>query len=360
MSERIVLHVDLDCFYAQCEELRKPEIRGKPVAVCIYSGRTEDSGAVSTSNYPARKLGIKSGMPIAFAKRSASADTVFLRADLDYYDAVSMRIMSVLKGFAPAMEQASVDEAYLELTGTVGNYEEAAAKAAAIKEAIMAAEHLTCSIGIGPNKLISKMAAGVNKPDGMTVITPEQVDSFLSPMPVGELFGVGKVTRQKLNDEGVETVQELRELPMEELRRLFGPGMGSWLYNASRGVDDETVEERKREQYGRIATLKEDTRDPKILSDTACTLLSDVMEMVRKDGQAFKTLTFIGIMDDMSTRSKNRSFPEYTDDLELCRRTLPQLITEFLAEHGRNLRRMGVKVSNLGENRGQKMLSDFL
>lgn len=360
MAERIVFHVDLDYFYAQCEELRRPELKGRPVAVCIYSGRTEDSGAVSTSNYAARKLGIRSGMPIAFAKRNATADTVFLRADLDHYDAVSIRVMTFLHSFSPVMEQASIDEAYLDMTGLAAGYIDAERIGRRIKEGLLQAERLTCSIGVGPNKLISKMAAGVNKPDGLTVITPENVDSFLSQLPVGKLFGVGKVTERKLNEEGIEIVQQLKDTPLEKLRKILGSAMGSWVYAASRGIDDEPVADRKREQYGRIVTLKEDTRDRKTLEDTAVLLLSDVISMVRKDEQAFKTVTFIGIMDDLTTRTKNRSMPEFTDDLETCRRIMPQLIDEFLAEHTRNLRRMGVKVSNLGEKKGQKMLSDFV
>ncbi len=360
MPERTILHVDLDYFYAQCEEIRNPSLKGRPVAVCIYSGRTEDSGAVSTSNYEARKLGIKSGMPIAFAKRNASADTVFLRADLGHYDTVSERIMNFLHTFSPVMEQASIDEAYLDLTGIVSSFGDAADAARRIKEGLLAGEGLTCSIGIGPNKLIAKMAAGVNKPDGLTVIRDDQVEDFLSPMPVGRLFGVGKVTEKKLNEEGIETIGQLRDRTAPDTRRMFGSGMGGWLYNASRGIDEEPVMERKREQYGRIVTLKEDTRDSGILLEGARTLLQDVVEMVRKDGQAFKTVTFIGIMDDLSTRTKNRSMQEYTDELEPCMRMMPQLIDEFLSEHSRSIRRMGVKVSNLGEKKGQKMLSDFM
>ncbi len=360
MPERIVLHVDLDCFYAQCEELRKPELKGRPVAVCIYSGRTEDSGAVSTSNYEARRLGIKSGMPIAFAKRNASADTAFLRADLEHYDMVSMRIMALLRTFTPVMEQASVDEAYLDVTGIAPGYGEATAIGQRIKETLLGNESLTCSIGIGPNKLIAKMAAGVDKPDGLTVITPDLIEPFLSPMPVGQLFGVGKVTEKKLNEEGIETIGQLREMPLAELVKRFGQGMASWLYGASRGIDDTEVVERKREQYGRIVTLKEDTRDRAVLLETARQLMSDVVGMARQDGQAFKTVTFIGIMDDLSTRTKNRSLPEFVDDLDSCMRVMPLLVDEFLGEHSRNLRRMGVKVSNLGERKGQKMLSDFM
>lgn len=354
------MHVDLDYFYAQCEELRNPDLKGKPTVVCIYSGRTEDSGAVSTSNYEARKLGIKSGLPIVAAKRMANSDTKFIHADLDYYDEVSERIMTILRTFVNVMEQASVDEAYLEFTGVLENFEQARQKAIVLKAEIMAREGLTCSVGIGPNKLISKMAAGVIKPDGLTVINEEDVQPFLDQMEVGKLFGVGRVTEGKLNDMEVQTVSDLRSLELRQLQQAFGGSMGSWLYNASRGIDTEQVKERKREQYGRIITLKEDTRDSNILAERASALMVEVAAMADREGLSFRTISFTGIMEDLSSKTKNRSLPDYTSDVELSRRVLMHLIDEFLAEHAGKLRRMGVKISNLSEKKGQKSLADFI
>ncbi len=354
------MHVDLDYFYAQCEELRNPELKGKPTVVCIYSGRTEDSGAVSTSNYEARKLGIRSGLPIVAAKRMANSDTKFIRADLDYYDEVSERVMAILRAFSGVMEQASVDEAYLELTGTLDSIEQARQRAMELKAEILSRERLTCSVGVGPNKLISKMAAGMIKPDGLTVINEEDVQSFLDQLSVGKLFGVGKVTEGKLNSMDVQTVRDLRLIELRQLQREFGLSMGSWLYNACRGIDDEPVKDRKREQYGRIVTLKEDTRDRTILEERASALLTEVIAMADRDGIAFKTISFTGIMEDLSTRTKNRSLQDFMSDVVMSRRILVHLIDDFLAEHEGKLRRIGVKISNLAEKKGQKSLSDFM
>ncbi len=360
MPNRIVMHADLDYFYAQCEELRNPELKGRPTVVCIYSGRTEDSGAVSTSNYEARKLGIRSGLPIVAAKRMASADTTFIRADLDYYDEVSERIMAILRSSSVVMEQASVDEAYLEFTGILENNDQARQKALDLKAEIMKLEHLTCSIGIGPNKLISKMAAGVIKPDGLTVINEEDVQSFLDQLPVGKLFGVGRVTEGKLNNMDVQTVRDLRLLELRQLQQEFGSSMGLWLHSASRGVDEEPVKDRKREQYGRIVTLKQDTRDRGVISEKASALISEVVAMADRDGTAYKTISFTGIMEDLSTRTKNRSLPDFMSDVEMSRRVIMHLIDEFLEEHEGKLRRIGVRISNLSEKKGQKSLSDFI
>ena len=359
MPQRIIMHIDLDYFYAQCEEVRRPEIRGKPVVVCIYSGRSEDSGAVSTSNYAARKLGIRSGIPIIQAKRIAPQGAIFLSADLDYYVTVSERIMGFLRSFSPAMEQASVDEAYLDFTGIASGNGDAEEKAREIKKGILASEGLTCSVGIGPNKLLSKIAAGVNKPDGLTSISADAAMDFLGNMEVEKLFGVGRVTGAKLNEMGIRTVAELREADIGELKKEFGTSMGSYLFNASRGVDNEPVKERKREQYGRIITLKEDTRDRNVIADNAMKLMENVVQSARADKVKFKTVSFIGIMEDLSTRTKNRSLPDFVDDFNLCARLLPELVDDFLSEHDGKLRRLGVKISNLSEGSGQKSLSDF-
>ncbi|MBX8644562.1 MAG: DNA polymerase IV [Thermoplasmata archaeon] len=359
MPGRIIAHVDLDYFYAQCEELRRPELKGRPVVVCIYSGRTEDSGAVSTSNYEARKIGIRSGMPIVQAKRIAGSNTVFLSADIEYYESVSERIMSLLRSYTPVMEQASVDEAYLDLSEVVSDFDGGERKAREIKNAILSSEHLTCSIGVSSNKLLSKMAAGVSKPDGLTVVRPEEALDFLAPMPAGKLFGVGRVTERRLSEMGIQTVDDLRSVSPEILKKQFGSSMGMWLYNASRGVDEEQVMDRKREQYGRIITLKEDTRDRSVLVDNASRLLNEVVRQVKADALRFKTVSFLGIMSDLSARTKNRSLPDFTDDFEQAARIMPILVDEFLSEHPGNLRRMGVKVSNLSEDRGQKSLFDF-
>jgi DNA polymerase IV (DinB-like DNA polymerase) len=353
------MHIDLDYFYAQCEEVRRPELRGRPVVVCIYSGRSEDSGAVSTSNYTARKLGIRSGMPIIQAKRIAPQNAVFLGADLDYYDTVSDRIMGLLRSFSPVMEQASVDEAYLDFTGIVSGKDEAEERAREIKRKILDSEGLTCSVGIGPNKLLSKMAAGINKPDGLTAVSEDAALDFLGGMEVGKLFGVGRVTGARLNEMGIRTISELREVEIGELRKEFGAGMGSYLFNASRGIDNEPVKERRREQYGRIITLKEDTRDRNAIVENAMKLMENVVQSARADGVKFKTVSFIGIMEDLATRTKNRSLPDFVDDFALCSRLVPQLVDDFLSEHEGKLRRLGVKISNLSERGGQKSLSDF-
>lgn len=191
--------VDLDYFYAQLEEQRHPELKGKPVVVGMYSGRTEISGAVATSNYQARKCGVKSGLPLYLAKKRLEGTyAAFLPVDYDYYQQVSNRIMDILRRHADSLEVAGIDEAYMDVTQkTGGNYEKAEQLVTELKAEVGREIGVTFSVGVAPNKLIAKIASDIHKPDGITVIRPEQTDAFLSPMPVDALLGVGKKNRSE-------------------------------------------------------------------------------------------------------------------------------------------------------------------
>ena len=193
---RIIMLVDLDYFFAQCEELRNPSLKDKPVVVGMYSGRTEDSGAVSTANYLARKYGVKSGIPLFLAKkRLEGTDAVFLPVDYDYYQQISDRIMQILRGFPDAFEQVGIDEAYLDVTQRVhGSLDEAKRLVQQMKSAVKDQVGVTFSVGVGPNKLIAKIASDKQKPNGLTIVQPEEVEIFLSPLPVDNLLGVGRKT----------------------------------------------------------------------------------------------------------------------------------------------------------------------
>jgi DNA polymerase IV (DinB-like DNA polymerase) len=220
--------VDLDYFFAQCEELRNPSIKDKPVVVGVYSGRTEDSGAVSTSNYIARKYGVKSGMPLFMAKRKLEgSDAVFLHVDHTYYEEISNKIMDLLRGYAGSLEQVSIDEAYLDVTGQVGSsFEMAREYAQKIKSAAKEKLHVSLSIGVGPNKLVAKIACDSQKPDGLTIVKPADAKSFLSQMPVNRLLGVGKKTTEKMQQMGISTIGDLAGFNVQKLIEVFGRTLG--------------------------------------------------------------------------------------------------------------------------------------
>jgi DNA polymerase IV (DinB-like DNA polymerase) len=356
--------VDLDYFFAQAEETRNPSIRDKPVVVCVYSGRSEDSGAVSTANYLARKFAVRSGMPIVQAKRKLqNVESVFLPVDYGFYEAISEKIMSLLRAYADRFEQVGIDEAYLDVSRrTKVDYEDAAALAQNIRKQIVAEHGLTCSIGVGPNKLVAKMAADINKPDGLTVVRPHEVAPFLEPLPVDRLIGVGLKTKERMQRLGIATVGDLAKYDVQKLLDVFGKKLGLYFHNASAGVDDEPVQERgEAESISRIATLREDTRDlNKVLerTDMEC---EEVHADLSRGDFSFRTVTIMVVAKDMSVHSRSRSLEYSTDKLDVLKETVQELFRYFLAECDLEVRRVGVKVSGLTKcSEAQKRLTSFI
>lgn len=363
LQPRIIMLVDLDYFYAQIEERRNPSIRDKPVVVCVYSGRTEDSGVVSTANYIARRYGVRSGMPIVLAKkRLKDVESVFLPVDHDYYREISDRIMMILRGNADSFEQVGIDEAYLDVSQrTGGDFEKAAALAQLVKSEVRVQEGLTCSIGVGPNKVVAKIAADIRKPDGLTIVRPEEVKGFLSKLPVNRLIGVGKKTAERLEGLGVRTIGDLAGYDLQRLIECFGNSLGAYLHNASNGIDDEPVQERgEAESISRIATLKEDTLDLGVTTQTTDRLCQEVHERLVQRGLSFKSVGIVAVMKDLSIRTRSKTFEGPTDDLEVLRGTVKELFEKFLAESKVEARRVGVRISGLvKEKEAQKRLTRF-
>jgi DNA polymerase IV (DinB-like DNA polymerase) len=358
------MHVDLDSFYAQCEENANPTLKGKPVVVCVYSGRTEESGAVSTSNYQARKYGVKAGIPIVRAKKLLqSVDAAFVPMNHPHYEQVSERIMETLRTQSDAFEQTSIDEAFLDVSGRTDlNFDSARDAALEIKKQLLTQESVTCSIGIGPNKVVAKIASDQSKPNGLTVVRPTEVADFLSPLPISRIPGVGKKAEEKLTQLNVSTVAQLSSLSPAILVETFGKSVGGYFYRASRGEDDEPVKEREQPtQFSRIATLKQNTRR----SEETFTLLSElahsVSDKLKEQGMTCKTVAVIAILSDLSIHSRSKMLESPSSDGRPIESAAEQLIQEFLQSNPEAvLRRVGVKVSGLIKETGQTNMSKFL
>lgn len=364
--QRVVLHVDMDYFFAAIEERENPEFQGKAVVVCMLSGRSELSGAVSTCNYVARESGIKAGMPCSKAKK-LNPETVFLPARKDFYTLVSYRIMEILRSYADvrdngdAFEQISIDEAFVEITEkTGGDFKLAFDTGIRIKNEIKEKEQLTCSVGVGPNKLIAKMASSVQKPDGITVINPDKLESFLWPFKVSKLWGIGDVTAGKLQEMGIVTIKDLAEHDVIDLISTFGKTRGIWLKQSAAGIDDSPVKDREgSEQIGRIATLPEDTLDINLISQLLDRLAEDVISKLDSRGLSFRTVTVTVINSKfrMYTKSHKLNHPAYSKEtlIEVTR----EILGEFLSESRTEFRRVGVRVNELQKRMGQKSLFDY-
>ena len=363
METRIVFHIDFDYFYAQCEEIRSPELKSKPVCVCVFSDRGGDSGAVATANYAAREFGVKSGIPIMFAKKRLEGrkDAVFLPVDFDYYEDMSEKAMDIIKEHADVFEYVGKDEAYLDVTGRVGgSFDRATHLGQQVKNSIREKTKLGCSIGISPNKLISKIASDFQKPDGLTVVLPDRSKEFLERLQIRTVPGIGKKAEKKFSEMGLETVKDVRNLDVFTLNKEFGRKGGTYIYNAVRGIDEEPVRERESSvQYSRIMTLKRDSKDYEFLAEGLEELCRGVHEAVKKDGRMFKLVGVHFVQSDLSNRSKSRTLRNPTLSLEELQKTAHQLLGEALENQTDTIRRLGVRVAELSEIQGQSDITSY-
>ncbi len=360
---RVIMLVDLDYFFAQCEEVRNPSLKDKPVVVCVYSGRSEESGVVSTANYEARKYGVKSGIPIFMAKKKLmNTDAVFLPVDHEYYNTVSEDVIRILKDYADIFEQAGVDEAYLDVSMKVEkNFDRARELARKIKDDVRKSKGLTCSIGIGPNKLVAKIAADIQKPDGLTVVKPDEVQSFFSPLPIGRLIGVGAKTESVMRNLGVKTIGDLAKYDIQSLINLFGEKPGVYFHRASHGMDDQPVKERDETvSISRISTLKKNTRSLGDITEKANQLCEEIHSELLQRGLKFKQVGIIAVMEDVSIHSRMRTLDSPTNDLETLRRNVRELFEKFIEESELEIRRVGVKASGFVKGGHQKRLRSFI
>lgn len=362
-QNRVIMLVDLDYFFAQCEELRNPSLKDKPVVVGVYSGRTEESGAVSTSNYVARKFGVKSGMPLFLAKRKLEGtNAVFLPVDHEYYDEVSDKIMQLLRGYADSFEQVSVDEAYLDVTEKVqGSFEKAKEYAQTLKNDARSQLGVSFSIGVGPNKLISKIACDSQKPDGLTIIKPPDANDFLSPQPVDHLIGVGKKIAARMDALGIKTIGDLAKVDVQKIIEVFGKILGVYFHNAANGVDNEpVVEQGEAESISRIGTLKQDTRDLEFILQKTDLLTEEVGKEVALKDLCFKQVSIVAITTNLTTKSRSVTLEQPAKDIDTIKRNVRSLFEKYLSESTLDVRRVGVKVSHFcKEGREQKQLTSF-
>ncbi|MBW2056420.1 MAG: DNA polymerase IV [Deltaproteobacteria bacterium] len=347
--ERTICHIDMDAFFAAVEQLRNPALKGKPV---IVGGGLR--GVVSTASYEARAFGIHSAMPI-FQARRLCPQGVFLPARMGLYREVSARIMDFLTRVSPKVEQVSVDEAYLDLTGTRRLLGEPVAVAGKIKNWILQNIGLTCSVGIAPNKFLAKIASDWDKPDGLTVIEEDRVDGFLRELPVAKLPGVGQKTLEILLGLGISRVGQIQKLPEAILIRKFGK-FGGRLLELSRGVDSSEVTPcRPPKSISSEDTLDQDTDDVEILSNFVMAQAATVGKRLRRQGLRARTVTLKLKYSDFRLTTRAHTLEGPTDSTKTIRDAALKLLR---SQKGMSkVRLVGVSVS--GFDRGAEQLSLF-
>jgi DNA polymerase IV (DinB-like DNA polymerase) len=271
--------------------------------------------------------------------------------------------MQTLKGYADSFEQVGIDEAYLDITQKVqDNFDLAENFAKEMKLSVQKQHGISFSVGVGPNKLVAKIACDSQKPDGLTIVKPELVKRFLQPLPVDRLLGVGRKTGAKMEALGIKTIGDLANYDMQKLVEVFGKNFGVYFHKAANGIDNEPVQESgEAESISRIGTLKENTRDLAIILEKTDQLIADIKKEVTQRKLAFKQVGIIAIMTDLTSRSRSQTLETSAGDEDALRRTVRELVEKFLDESEMEIRRVGVKVSHFTkEEKEQKQLTNFL
>jgi DNA polymerase IV (DinB-like DNA polymerase) len=354
---RIVLHVDMDSFFASAEVRRNPSLAGKPVIVGADPKGGAGRGVVSTCSYEARRYGVRSGMPISRAF-DLCPHGVYLPVDRAYYGEVSEAIMAILSRHAGRIEQVSIDEAYLDVSDA-GGFPAAGALAAAIKREIRETTGLTCSVGVAPGKAVAKIASDYQKPDGLTIVRPGEVAGFLAPLPVGRIPGIGKKTGEDLRQMGVLTIGDLARRDVQEVIAVMGrPGVR--VHRLARGIDDDEVQGREGcKSISRETTFDVDTADPAVLAGTLAELADDVTETLRAERLRCRTVTIKVRYRGFVTHTRSKTLPRFTADPAAIRQAASGLLAPFL--NSEPVRLIGVRLSMLeGGRTRQTSIDEFL
>jgi DNA polymerase IV (DinB-like DNA polymerase) len=340
--QRIILHVDMDYFFAQIEERENPQFKGKPVVVGADPKGGKGRGVVSTANYEARKYGIKSGMPISKAWQLCP-NAIFLPVNIELYQKVSDEIMGIVKKYSPIYEIVSLDEAYLDIS-FCKNWKEAENLGKKLKKEIFEKEKLTCTVGIGPNKTIAKLATEKAKPNGLRVVRPEEVEKFLDPLDVDDLPGIGPKTAEKLRKIGINKIFELKKLSKEKLKEMFGK-VGERIWERARGIDEEPVSlEEIIKSIGRQITFERDTRNPRLIFGTFEKLIKEIYDELIENNFSFRTITVICRYKGFETHTKSKTLKEPSRDFEILKKEAKKLLLKFFLESKKPIRLIGLRV----------------
>lgn len=306
---RVILHIDMDAFFASVEQTVNPSLKGKPIAVTGSGGRT----VITTASYEARKYGVKTGMTLWEGKRACPALVLVVGNNRRYTD-TSARIMNVLSEFTPQVEVYSIDEAFLDISGSLAMFNGAEAIARDIKRRIRQETGLTCSVGIAPNKLLAKLGSGLEKPDGLVILREVDVSGLLENLPVGKMHGIGKKTAGKLAGYGILTCGELARFPVKGLKNRFGV-VGEYLHRMAQGIDDTPVialdEASDAKSIGHSTTFDRDIDDREEIERQILRLAEMVGRRARRHHYAGRTVTLTIRYNDFTTFSKRRTINDY-------------------------------------------------
>ncbi len=350
---RVILHVDMDAFFAAIEQRDHPEYRGKPVVIGADPQQGRGRGVVSTASYEAREYGIHSALPISQAWRRCP-HAIFLRGDHRHYREVSAQVMDILATFSPVIQKISIDEAFLDITGCLRLFGSPEQLARTLKQKIREHCNLTASVGIATNKFIAKIASDLDKPDGLTICPPGEERAFLAPLPIRKLWGVGAKTAAKLESLGLKTIGEIAEYPLEKLIAHFG-AWGYQVHKLSRGIDNRPVATRSlRKSISEETTYLEDVDDDGVVEHTLFTIADRLSRTMRRKGLKGRTITLKIRFEGFETHTRSRTLSDFVNDADTLRAISVSQYRSFQRQ-GRKVRLVGIGVSQLNTVIGEQM-----
>lgn len=318
----MILHVDMDAFYASVEERDRPELVGKPV---IVGGTPQGRGVVAAANYVVRKFGVHSAMPTSTALRLCP-QAIVLTPRMGYYSEISRQIHEILLRYSPLVEPLSLDEAFVDATGSERLFGPSAEIGRRIKRDIRETVRLVASVGVAPNKFLAKIASDLKKPDGFVVVDPERVQEFLDPLPIARLWGVGRVTARELEQLGLRTIADVRATSVDVLHDRFGKS-GTHLWELAHGIDDrQVVPDREAKSISHETTFAVDLIDPDTLRAWLMDLTEQVAWRLRREGLRGRTVQLKIRFADFRTITRARTLAEPTDITTEIWRTAAELL----------------------------------
>ena len=350
---QVIVHVDMDAFFASVEQLHHPEWRGKPVIVGADPREGRGRGVVSTASYEARKYGIHSAMPISKAYRLCPHG-IYVAPHGKLYSDYSKQIFEILYHFTPIVEILSIDEAFLEVTGSLHLFNSIENLGKEIKKQIFEVTKLTASLGIAPNKSVAKIASDFIKPDGLTIVSQEDIQKFLDPLPITKLFGVGKKMHEILQHLGINTVKDLCNYPKAFLEDKFGE-MGAHIYNMARGIDDRRVQiDDEIKSISHETTFETDLVDEEHLNNTMLHLAAKVGQRLRKRNLKGKTIQLKIRFDDFTTFTRRKTLVNYTHLTDDIYKIGLKMLKEFYPLE-KPIRLIGIGVSHIIDEKGMQI-----
>jgi len=351
----MILHIDMDAFYASVEERDNPSLVGKPV---IVGGSPESRGVVAAANYEARKFGVHSAMAAARAWRLCP-HAIVIKPRIDYYASVSRQIRNIFEQFTPLVEPLSLDEAFLDVTGSEPLFGPSAEIGRQIKLRIREELKLTASVGVATNKFVAKIASALKKPDGFVVVEPGEIQDFLDLLPVGRLWGVGKVTGQMFERLNVRTIGQLRQMPLATLNELFG-ACGEHYWQLAHGIDNRrVVTDREAKSISNETTFAEDIADMEVLRAWLVELVEQVARRLRQHDIKGRTVDLKVRFADFQTITRSLTLPEPTSITRDLLDAGVELLTKRLPTRHRPIRLLGFGVTKLdGSGKSQRTLFD--